>query len=56
MDEYTFEVLAKLQADRRKLEQEQRATKSQRERGDSRHALAAEFRRKPPLRIFLAWR
>lgn len=56
MDEYMFEVMAKLQADRRKLEREQRATSQQRDRTERRNTRPQYFREKPPLRIFLAWR
>ena len=57
MDEYTFLVLAKLKADRLKLEREARATLQQPERSEVRNIRREYSRRAPPSPVrFLAWR
>ena len=60
MDEYTFILAAKLEADRRRLERENgsaapRATPPQLQRPTVRHTPRKQFSRVAPLR-FLAWR
>jgi hypothetical protein len=60
MDEYTFILAAKLEADRRKLERETssaapRATPPQSQRPTARHTPRKYSQRVAPLR-FLAWR
>jgi hypothetical protein len=60
MDEYTFILAAKLEADRRRLERENgpdapRATRPQPQRPVVRNTPRKEFSRVAPLRL-LAWR
>ncbi|HEX2493822.1 MAG TPA: hypothetical protein VHK24_08600 [Steroidobacter sp.] len=56
MDEYTFLAVAKLQADRRRLEREQRAMLLQPEQPESRNKRPEYFGRKRNLVRALQWR